>query len=238
MQNTDIKPKPNHFHKTYKDDRLPYEGGLKRLTGIAKFLRYGLILFVPLAAFQAAITAFALHDLAGWQTLLIQMSQNQSLGIYALSGLSIVYRLVYIYCIVLTCWFLFRAARNLHTVAPDQIVTKPHWAWLWFFIPIANFYKPYEAVSEIDQVTRKTIGEQQIRNADIMTWWVLFISSVFIGATHVTLPIQNLYLVLLTMDVASGVLAIAAAVFFIRITSSLAENQSRLNTKGIAQVFE
>ena len=238
MQEQNTNRRPNHFHGEYKNPNLPYENGVRPLINISKVLKYGLIFFIPLAALEAALTAFPLMNAAGYASFLADISANNRAVLNALIASSLVYRLVYLFCIVMTSWFLFRATRNLNTVTPDQIRTSPHFAWLWFFIPFANFYKPYQTVSDIDRVTKTTIGVGKTSNSLIMTWWVIFIASVFIGATDIRLPVPNWYKVDLALDVISGILAIAAAILFIRVTREITRNQQHLGQAGIAHVFD
>lgn len=238
MQAPPQKRVPNHFHGNYKDDKLPYEGGPKSLKLLGVLLRIGLVLFVPLATMIAGLTLYFLVDSPNYYQFLARRMEAQSWMIYSISAIELAYRLTYIYCIILSSWVLFRAARNLHTVAPGQIETKPHMAWLWFFIPFANFYKPYKAVAEIDRVTRTTIGVGRSTSPLIMTWWVLFILSILVGATNFSIPVANMFLFGLVLDLLSGVFAIIAAILFARIVGTLAEFQSHLSAAGVAQTFE
>ena len=236
----DISPprQANHFHKQYKDPGLPYNDGPKQVKHISKLLRLGLILFIPLAAFQAAITIYILVDMPGYISLVSFNANPDSYLLNTIYGLAIIYRLTYIYCIVMTCWFLFRAARNLNTVSPDLLKYSPHFAWAWFFIPFANFFKPYQMVTSIDRFTKEAAGSGTPANALIPTWWILFILSVFIGATDISFPIASVFSVALIADILSGALAIVAAVMFMQVTGEIAEHQGHLQSAGVAQVFD
>lgn len=238
MDNETANPAPNYFHGNYKDERLPYPDGIKDLSSITKLLRIGLILFIPLAALLAVLTAYIMTDTQGYISTLRRLSLEGSMLVPGIAVFSLIYRLTYIFCIVLTCWLLFRATRNLQTIAPGEMTLTPHWAWLWFFIPFANFYKPYKAVVEIDRETRRLAGIAQREDSRLISWWTCFILSVFIGATDVRLPIANLDLTLRALDVVSGVLAIIAAVMFIQITRDLASHQALLKAEGITTVFD
>lgn len=238
MQNQVQNRKANYFHGNPKNSNLPYEDGARPVSHLFRALKYGLIAFVPLAAVQAAITAYALVDLNGYFALFSPGPMADVSLRNTIIAISIIYRLDYVFCIIVTSWFLFRAARNLNTVAPEQLGTSPHFAWLWFFIPFANFYKPYESVAAIDRVTKQTVGATKDASDLILAWWLCFISSIFIGATDVSLPIANLYQIMLAADVLSGGLAIAAAVLFIRVAQEISENQELLKHGGVAHVFD
>ncbi|MEM7328002.1 MAG: DUF4328 domain-containing protein [Pseudomonadota bacterium] len=234
MQDTSGQRASNHFHKEYKDPTLPYTDGARSLLNISRMLKFGLIAFIPLAAFQAALSSIALYDVQAYFDLVFRYPFASTILIAS----SLIYRLVYIACIILSSWLLFRAARNLHTVAPGQLKTQPHWAWLWFFIPFANFFRPYEAVAEIDAVTRRNAGIGAGSSPQLLTWWILFIGSVFIGSTNISLPLENMFQVALILEILSGIAAIVAAILFMRITSELAQNQEHLKVAGVAHVFD
>ncbi|MEL6723667.1 MAG: DUF4328 domain-containing protein [Pseudomonadota bacterium] len=238
MTEQTTSPAPNYFHGNYKDERLPYPDGPRSLLSIARYLGIGLVAFIPLAAVLAAVTAYAATDIQRYWTVILQLSAEESVWITLLGGVDLVYRLSYIVCIILSSWLLFRATRNLQSVAPGRLVTTPHWAWLWFFIPVANFYKPYKAVAEIDRETRRAIGVSQQQSPLLMTWWVCFILSIFLGATNIQLPLANLTQILMVLDVISGILGIVAAVLFFRITRELSELQELLKSTSTASVFD
>lgn len=238
MQDATVARKSNHFHKEYKDPNLPYPNGSRSLLFISRALKYGLIIFIPLTVVQLSISGFALLDYNAYVRFYLNLASNYPELDLVLTGTLLTQRLVYLFCIVFSSWLLFRAARNLHTVAPGALKTQPHWAWLWFFIPIANFFRPYEAVTEIDQITRQNAGIGSGPNRLIISWWVFFIGSVFLGTTTFTLPVENMVQITLTFEVVADVSVIVAAILFIRITSELAQNQEHLQVDGIANVFD
>lgn len=46
-------------------------------------------------------------------------------------------------------FWLVRANRTARSLAPDAVQTSPGWSVGWFFVPFANLWKPYQAVSEV-----------------------------------------------------------------------------------------
>ena len=58
------------------------------------------------------------------------------------------YLLSILVCIVLFCVFSYRATKNVHLFGED-IDMKPGWAVGWYFIPFANLFKPYQAMTEM-----------------------------------------------------------------------------------------
>jgi len=56
-------------------------------------------------------------------------------------------------CVVLFCVWVHRANRNAHALGARGMEFTPGWAVGWFFVPVANLFKPYQAVREIHQAS-------------------------------------------------------------------------------------
>ena len=70
--------------------------------------------------------------------------------------------------------WIYRANRNLHVLSSEPMAFSPGWAVGWYFIPIANLFKPYQAMKEIWTVAHKgTPGGVSI----LGWWWFLWIVS-------------------------------------------------------------
>jgi hypothetical protein len=64
---------------------------------------------------------------------------------------------------------------------------SPGWSIGWYFIPIANFIKPYQAMKEIWQVAhRGRPGPSSI----VGGWWILWIVSNFLGRLTMKLALK------------------------------------------------
>ena len=50
----------------------------------------------------------------------------------------------------------------------------PGWAVGWFFVPIANFWKPYQAMKELWQVSASPQQWQNQPSSNLLPWWWLF----------------------------------------------------------------
>ena len=59
------------------------------------------------------------------------------------------YSLCYIATITPFLIWIYRASRNLHSLGALNQTVSPTAAVLWWFVPIACFYKPYQAMNEI-----------------------------------------------------------------------------------------
>jgi hypothetical protein len=72
-------------------------------------------------------------------------------------------------------WF-HRAATSTRTLGRTGLSISPGWCVGWFFVPLANFYMPYKAMSELAAALdpRDTGKAPGI----VLVWWVLFVGRI------------------------------------------------------------
>ena len=87
-------------------------------------------------------------------------------GISSLVGL--------LYGITFLIW-IYKATRRLREQAGTAMRFSPGWAVGWFFIPVANFYKPYQVMKAVWQVSHAKAPADPVL---VRRWWGLNISSV------------------------------------------------------------
>ena len=84
--------------------------------------------------------------------------------------------------ILFLIWF-YRAHRNLPALAATELAFTHAWAIIWWFIPILNFWKPYQVTVEIVKSSDPSVGrtDASIRSAlplphlVIIRWMYVFI---------------------------------------------------------------
>lgn len=81
--------------------------------------------------------------------------------------------------LILFLCFLANACGKLKGLAPPRTEFTPGWTVGWFFVPIANFWKPYQAVREIWWAS----GPKTSRHAAtprgnwlLLIWWVFAVT--------------------------------------------------------------
>jgi hypothetical protein len=83
--------------------------------------------------------------------------------------------------IVFARWILL-AHRNLPALGAQDLDVRPGWAIGWFFIPIANLWKPYQAMRTLWQASRDARKWQIEDNSWLLPlWWALWLISSFLG---------------------------------------------------------
>jgi hypothetical protein len=79
--------------------------------------------------------------------------------------------LVYIATIVMFCVWTYRVNANLHALGAANLRFSPGWAVGWYFVPVANLWKPYQVMSEIWRASRNPSGWQYDASSSIVGWW-------------------------------------------------------------------
>ena len=79
---------------------------------------------------------------------------------------------------VLSLLFVYRANKNLPSLGGTQLEFTPKWAVIWWFIPIANMWKPYYMVQELMKASDPSVGKtdlytrrQMDRPPYVAKWW-------------------------------------------------------------------
>ena len=82
-------------------------------------------------------------------------------------------------------YWIVRACRNAHVLADRNLRFSPGWSLGWYFIPIANLWKPYQAMRQIWNVSENpSYNENRSAPAVIKLWWFAWIVSSFTWQTY------------------------------------------------------
>jgi hypothetical protein len=126
---------------------------------------------------EIANVAFALVSVSAMRKAIAE-GKLQLHAIYQgeilIGGAEIVLWLV---AVVLFCFFMPRANRNLRAFAGEQggvrLAFKPRQAALAFFVPIVNLYRPYQAMKELWQWSDPdpAAPPSSVRVSALLSWW-------------------------------------------------------------------
>lgn len=99
--------------------------------------------------------------------------------------------------IVLFCIWIYRANLNARALGALNMRFTPGWCVGWFFIPIMNLFRPYQATREIWLASEPTFDsanrERWKRGASspiLPLWWTLWIGSGFLGQLSFRLSLR------------------------------------------------
>ena len=131
--------------------------GYNPLRGLERFLTVGLKIYIGMAL--VLTVAHIMYQIVGSRILDGQTTFTGSLedeellqdSIQAL--LAIPTMLLYWGLIIASIRWIMRAQKNLPVLGARGMTITPGWAAGWFFIPIANYWKPYEAMKQLWQAS-------------------------------------------------------------------------------------
>lgn len=82
---------------------------------------------------------------------------------------------------ILAAVWIYRAATNVRMLGAQGLTVSPGWAVGWYFVPIANFWKPYQAMKEICQASAQPLQWRgSVVPKLLPAWWALWLLSVLI----------------------------------------------------------
>src|SRR2546428_13386 len=132
--------------------------------------------------------------------------------------------------------WLYRAFKNLSALGARKLRFTPGWAVGWFFVPLMDLIRPYEAVNELWHASDPAIPSYEPASraapAPVRWWWSLFILWVLTArlANQLNQPTgsgvfegQAAHLLMIV----SYVLEIPAAILAIRLIGAINQNQER-----------
>lgn len=82
--------------------------------------------------------------------------------------------IVIIGTIVLFGVWIHRMDSNIHAFGASNLRFTPGWAVGWYFVPVANLWKPYQAMSEIWRASKNPAGWQSESVDGLLHWWWLW----------------------------------------------------------------
>jgi hypothetical protein len=88
----------------------------------------------------------------------------------------------FVIAVIAFCMWIHLATSNGPALGGAQLRFTPGWAVGWFFVPIANLVRPYQAVSEVWRTSDPGVGlttaEQRARmkvSPLVSVWWILLV---------------------------------------------------------------
>ena len=72
---------------------------------------------------------------------------------------------------ILILRWIYRANFNARQLDGSNLKFSPGWSVGWYFIPIANLWKPYQAMKEIWQTSANPSTQKQQSTEALLPWW-------------------------------------------------------------------
>jgi Domain of unknown function (DUF4328) len=192
------------------------------------------ILYVFLAA-SAVAALVSLGELGGIVDL---DAAEDPVSLTAALGL-VLYGLVFLICVIVVGMWIYRAHANLHLVDGVETTISPGWAVGWYFVPVANLFKPYAAMKELWATSHgfddRFADEGQ---QPLPTWWGCWIAGNIIANISLRLSMSESSSTLgstAVLDLASTIISAVACWLLIKIIERV--NHAQQSSLGMAEVF-
>ena len=88
----------------------------------------------------------------------------------AAMGVMVSYFIAFLWCVIITCRWTYRAMKNLQRTGRDDTIS-PGWAVGWYFIPFANLWMPFKAMQEIWHGSHSAESDARGKIPSAMGWW-------------------------------------------------------------------
>lgn len=210
-----------------------YEDGPRSALGLFEAMRLALVLYICAEVVLISALGLALFSPNILPSSILTVSLPED--VYA-SYIGAGYFFFAILPAFFVIRFTYRAMRNLHTIQSKAIKTSPFWSVGYYFIPIANFFMPANAMSQIYHGTHEAVGETSRHKSPIGFWWMPFVLADVPEAIADYAGLSGLggY----SLYAMSSLLGVIAALMLIRIGLRIAVRQERFERGGIATVFD
>lgn len=147
---------------------IDLEQGLELLERRAGFVQIAIYAFL---AFSAANILTSLGTVTGAVDL-----ETPSLLTGAVGFALIFYAVAMVASIIVVAMWIYRAHANLRAAGIDGLEFSPGWAVGWYFIPIANLFKPFQAMRELWNTTHgQSDGYTEPADSRLTAWWGMWI---------------------------------------------------------------
>ncbi len=210
---------------------LSFENGMEVLGQRAKLARLFLLAFIVLDALLSVCI------IAEWQGLVDLEAVEPDPAALAYFFVALGYTLAFLAAVIFVAMWLYRAHANLRDAGVDGLAISPGWAVGWYFVPIANLFRPLEAMREL---WANSHGEGD-RFADdahpqIGAWWGCWIVGNILSSVGTQIEMMDSPSVFsVGLQVASSIGLIGAAWLLRNIISLVTEAQPKM--VGLTQTF-
>ena len=215
----------------------------KRLT---QWLRWLLIASI------ATDAVFAVSELAQHQLLLrmrdgtfasqAEMMAAAEANDFRHGIISVAVMLVVIATIVLFAMWVYRVNSNVHALGSPDLRFTPGWAVGWYFVPVANLWKPYQVMKEIWRASSNPGAWQSETTSPVLGWWWFWwiVSSIVSNVSmRMSLRAEDLDELISVgpINIASCVLDLVSAIFALLIVKKIGDFQARAADRSLSAVF-
>jgi Domain of unknown function (DUF4328) len=156
--------------------------------------------------------------------------------------ISIAAILLYIGTVVVFSMWVYRASANLHALGSPGLRFTPGWAVGWYFVPIANLWKPYQAMKEIWRASKNPSNWQAEITSPLLGWWWFWwiVSSIAANVSgRMTFRAESLDEMIATgpLNITALVLELIGVFFAVKVVKRIGGFQAMAADRSLSAVF-
>jgi hypothetical protein len=223
-------------------DGVSYPKGFMDPTNLTKWVKILLIITIlaSLVAFVSDLLEYQLLDdirTGNYYSRTAMISKAEASDRRQLAIGYIWFGIYLITAIVFLRW-VHRSNYNARKLGADGLEFTPGWSVGWYFIPIACFWKPYQAMKEIWKASKNPLDWRMQSVDPILGWWWLLwittsILSITVGKLSLAEDIGGL-VTATSMNMVSDILEIPLCIIVISLVTKVTEMQkSHLKQKVV-----
>ena len=154
----------------------------KSLKSLTKWIRYVLYAQILIAIVSIIFGFLEYQLLSGYQegvyASLEEAFADGEVAIMLLQGIGVASLIAFMASAVLILKWIYRANYNTHQLGAQNMTYTPAWSIAYYFIPIFNLWKPYQAMKEIWMASKNPFDWRLTKISAILPiWWALWLTS-------------------------------------------------------------
>ena len=158
------------------------EEGFKSLKSLTQWIRYVLYAQILIAILSVIFGFLEYQLLAGYQegvyASLKEAFADGELALGFLQGVGIASLMAFMVSAVLIIKWIYRANYNARQLGAQNMSYTPAWSVGYYFIPVFNLWKPYQAMKEIWMASKNPLDWRVTKISPILpVWWALWLIS-------------------------------------------------------------
>ena len=158
------------------------EAGFKSLKSLTQWIKYVLYAQVIIAILSVIFGFLEYQLLSAFQDgvygSLKDAFADGEVTLGLLQGTGIASLIAFMASAVLIIKWIYRANYNAHQLGAQDMNYTPAWSVGYYFIPVFNLWKPYQAMKEIWKASKNPLDWRLSKTSPILpVWWALWLTS-------------------------------------------------------------
>jgi hypothetical protein len=154
--------------------------------------------------------------------------------------------IVYFAAVLAFAIWTYRMNANIHALGGNNLRFTPGWAVGWYFVPVANLWKPYQMMRELWLASNNPADWRVDRTSKLLTWWwaswlatVLFpfVSLIYMVRLSVRADVFGQLEVMEVLGVVSATLGLMAAILAYFVVAKIGAFQAQAADRSLSAVF-